>query len=67
MPLEATVYIRKKRHVTGKNYLYIHIPSRITSDSQFRFREGDKFKMVVEPEKGRITLYKLKKEKSGYR
>ncbi|MCS7110288.1 MAG: hypothetical protein NZ956_02310 [Candidatus Caldarchaeum sp.] len=65
MPLEATVHIRKKRHVSGKTYLYIHIPSKLTTDSQFRFREGDKLKMVVEPEKGRITLYRLKRLKSG--
>ncbi|MEM0440898.1 MAG: hypothetical protein QXF45_02460 [Candidatus Caldarchaeum sp.] len=65
MPLEAMVYIRKKRHVSGKTYLYIHIPSRVASDSQFRFRVGEKLRMVVEPEKGRITLQKMKTMKSG--
>lgn len=65
MPLEAVVHIRKKKHVTGKTYLYIHIPSKIATDSQFRFREGDKLKMIVEPEKGRITLYRVKKLKTG--
>ncbi|MEM0348719.1 MAG: hypothetical protein QXE96_00655 [Candidatus Caldarchaeum sp.] len=63
MPLEATVYIRKKRHASGKTYLYIHIPSKIASDSMFKFREGDKLKMVVDPRRGRIILLKQMKKK----
>ncbi len=63
MPLTATVHLRKKKHLSGKTYLYIHIPSKISSDSQFIFREGDKLEMTVEPEKGRIVLTRVKKGK----
>ncbi len=62
MPLYATVILRKKTHVSGKSYYYIHIPSRVGSDSQFVFREGDVFKMIVEPAKKRLVLLKLVKK-----
>ncbi len=59
MPLTAIVYLRKKIHVSGKSYYYIHIPAKIGSDSQFPFKEGDKLKMVVEPGKKRIVMTRL--------
>ncbi|MEM1945934.1 MAG: hypothetical protein QXH12_06575 [Candidatus Caldarchaeum sp.] len=61
MPLVATVYLRKKKHLSGKTYLYIHIPAKVSSDSQFIFREGDQLKMTVEPAKNRIILTRMKK------
>ncbi|MDJ0270305.1 MAG: hypothetical protein NXY59_07160 [Aigarchaeota archaeon] len=59
MPLTAIVYLRKKIHVSGKSYYYIHIPAKIGSDSQFPFKEGDKLKMVVQPGKKRIVMTRL--------
>ncbi|MEM0443983.1 MAG: hypothetical protein QXX49_07725 [Candidatus Caldarchaeum sp.] len=63
MPLVATVFLRKKRHLSGKTYFYIHVPSKISSDSQFVFREGERLKMVVLPRKGRIVLTRVKRSK----
>ncbi|MEM1943082.1 MAG: hypothetical protein QXO30_02950 [Candidatus Caldarchaeum sp.] len=63
MPLVATVFLRKKRHLSGKTYFYIHVPSKISSDSQFVFREGERLKMVVLPGKGRIVLTRVKRSK----
>ncbi|GBC69138.1 hypothetical protein HRbin01_00831 [archaeon HR01] len=69
MPLYARVVLRKKTHVSGRSYYYIHIPSKVGSDSQFIFREGDAFKMVVEPSKKRLVLSKIsgREKKSGRR
>ncbi|MCS7138046.1 MAG: hypothetical protein RMK31_03095 [Candidatus Caldarchaeum sp.] len=68
MPLAATVFLRKKKHLTGKTYFYIHIPSKISSDSQFIFREGEKLRMAVYPGKGRIVLTRVGKgRKRKYR
>jgi hypothetical protein len=68
MPLYARVVLRKKTHVSGRSYYYIHIPSKVGSDSQFIFREGDTFKMVVEPSKKMLILSKLSvKEKKRKR
>ncbi|MEM3031607.1 MAG: hypothetical protein QW756_04080 [Nitrososphaerota archaeon] len=67
MPLHATVVLRKKTHVSGKSYFYIHIPSRIGSDSQFTFKEGDAFKMVVDPSKNRLILSKLVRRRASGR
>ena len=58
MPLSATVYLRKKVHVSGKSYYYIHIPAKIGSDSQFPFREGDKLQLIVDPRRKKIVLTK---------
>ena len=59
MPLSATVYLRKKVHVSGKSYYYIHIPAKIGSDSQFPFKEGDKLQLTIDPHKKKIILTKI--------
>jgi hypothetical protein len=64
MPLVATVYLRRKRHVSGKNYFYIHVPSKVSSDSQFLFREGEPLKMYVDPAKKRIILTRVSKRRA---
>jgi len=61
MPLTATVVLRKKKHVSGKTYFYIHIPSKVSSDTQFKFREGEVFKLIVDPSRKRIILNSLGK------
>jgi len=47
--------------VSGKNYFYIHVPSKVSSDSQFLFREGEPLKMYVDPAKKRIILTRVSK------
>jgi len=59
MPLSAQVYLRKKIHISGKSYYYIHIPAKVGSDSQFPFKEGDKLQMVIDPSKKKIILTKV--------
>jgi len=63
MPLVATVYLRRKRHVSGKTYFYIHVPSKVSSDSQFLFREGEPLKMYVDPVKKQIILRRVTKRR----
>ena len=65
MPLAAQVHLRKKIHISGKSYYYIHIPAKIGSDSQFPFKEGDKLQMVIDPVKKKIILTKITERKKG--
>ena len=63
MPLSAQVHLRKKIHISGKSYYYIHIPAKVGSDSQFPFKEGDKLEMIIDPVKKKIVLVKAGKRK----
>ena len=53
--LQAKSYIRKKIHVSGNEYYYIHIPSKLAHDSQFPFRDGDELRIAVDV--SRIKVY----------
>ena len=66
--LQARSYLRKKVHVSGNEYYYIHIPSKLAHDSQFPFREGDELRIAVDTSKNRIIIEKMdsrKKKNSG--
>ena len=67
MPLSAEVYLRKKIHVSGKSYYYIHIPAKVGSDSQFPFKEGDRLEMIIDPAKKKIILVKVDRRKARSR
>ena len=67
MPLSAEVHLRKKIHVSGKSYYYIHIPAKVGSDSQFPFKEGDRLEMIIDPAKKKIILVKVDRRKARSR
>lgn len=58
--LTARGHLRKKVHVSGNEYFYIHIPSRLMHDSQFPFREGDELIISVDVSSSRIIIEKAK-------
>jgi len=59
MILKSEAYLRRKVHISGNKYYYIHVPAKISSDSQFPFREGDAFRMLIDTRKRRMTLLKI--------
>lgn len=60
--LKAKSYLRKKIHVSGNEYFYIHIPARLANDSQFPFREGDELDISVDVNKSRMIIEKVKRK-----
>ncbi len=57
--LKAKSHLRKKVHVSGNEYYYIHIPSKVAHDSQFPFREGDELMISVDVSSSRIIVQKI--------
>ncbi len=60
--LKAKSYLRKKIHVSGNEYFYIHIPARLAHDSQFPFKEGDELNISVDINKSRMIIEKVKRK-----
>lgn len=56
--LIARGHLRKKVHVSGHEYFYIHIPSRLTHDSQFPFSDGDELIISVDVNSSRMIIEK---------
>jgi len=61
--LQARSYIRKKIHVSGNEYYYIHIPSKLAHDSQFPFRDGDELRIAVDVSRNRMIIEKINGKK----
>jgi len=61
--LQAKSYIRKKIHVSGNEYYYIHIPSKLAHDSQFPFKDGDELRIAVDVSKNRMIIEKINGKK----
>jgi len=61
--LQAKSYIRKKIHVSGNEYYYIHIPSKLAHDSQFPFRDGDELRIAVDVSRNRMIIEKINGKK----
>ncbi len=60
--LTARGHLRKKVHVSGNEYFYIHIPSRLAHDSQFPFSEGDELVISVDVNSSKIIIEKANNE-----
>ena len=58
--LQAKSHLRKKIHVSGNEYYYIHIPAKLAHDSQFPFKEGDELKIAVDITKSRMIIEKVR-------
>lgn len=56
--LTARCHLRKKVHVSGHEYFYIHIPSKLTHDSQFPFSDGDELIISVDVSSSRMIIEK---------
>lgn len=61
--LQARSFIRKKIHVSGNEYYYIHIPSKLAHDSQFPFKDGDELRIAVDTSRNRIIIEKVNNRK----
>ncbi len=57
--LRAKSHLRKKVHVSGNEYYYIHIPSKIAHDSQFPFSEGDELMISVDVSSLKMIVQKI--------
>jgi len=57
--LRAKSHLRKKVHVSGNEYYYIHIPSKLAHDSQFPFSEGDELIISVDVSSSRMIVQKI--------
>ena len=65
--LQARSHLRKKIHVSGNEYYYIHIPARLAQDSQFPFKEGDELRIAVDTSKHRMIIEKVEKKRGRSR
>ncbi|MCF3652572.1 MAG: hypothetical protein L2C94_000100 [Aigarchaeota archaeon] len=63
--LTARGHLRKKVHVSGNEYFYIHIPSKLAHDSQFPFSEGDELIISVDVKSSRIIIEKANDGEGG--
>lgn len=63
--LQARSHLRKKTHVSGNEYYYIHIPAKLAHDSQFPFKEGDELKIAVDIARSRMIIEKVEKKRKG--
>lgn len=61
--LQARSYLRKKIHVSGNEYYYIHVPSKLAHDSQFPFKEGDELRISVDTSRNRMIIEKINNRK----
>jgi len=59
--LRARSHLRKKTHVSGNEYYYIHIPAKLAHDSQFPFKEGDELAISVDVNNSRMIIEKVSK------
>ena len=57
--LKAKSHLRKKIHVSGNEYYYIHIPAKLAHDSQFPFKEGDELAISVDVNNSRMIIEKI--------
>ena len=57
--LKARSHLRKKTHVSGNEYYYIHIPAKLAHDSQFPFKEGDELAISVDVNNSRMIIEKV--------
>jgi len=57
--LRAKSHLRKRVHVSGNEYYYIHIPSKLAHDSQFPFNEGDELLISVDVNSSKMIIQKL--------
>ena len=57
--LRARSHLRKKTHVSGNEYYYIHIPGKLAHDSQFPFKEGDELAISVDVNNSRMIIEKV--------
>jgi len=57
--LRARSHLRKKIHVSGNEYYYIHIPAKLAHDSQFPFKEGDELAISVDVNNSRMIIEKV--------
>ncbi|MCD6260189.1 MAG: hypothetical protein J7J28_00125 [Thaumarchaeota archaeon] len=57
--LRARSHLRKKTHVSGNEYYYIHIPAKLAHDSQFPFKEGDELAISVDVNNSRMIIEKV--------
>ena len=57
--LRARSHLRKKTHVSGNEYNYIHIPAKLAHDSQFPFKEGDELAISVDVNNSRMIIEKV--------
>ena len=60
--LKAKSHLRKKIHVSGNEYYYIHIPAKLAHDSQFPFKEGDELAISVDVNNSRMIIEKISKK-----
>ncbi|RLG05591.1 MAG: hypothetical protein DRN65_06765 [Thaumarchaeota archaeon] len=65
--LRARSHLRKKVHVSGNEYYYIHIPAKLAHDSQFPFREGDELAISIDVNSSKMIIQKLNKKSSRSR
>lgn len=65
--LTARGHLRKKVHVSGNTYYYIHIPSKLAHDSQFPFSEGDELIISVDVSSSRMIIEKIGDGEGGGR
>lgn len=62
--LRARSHLRKKAHVSGNEYYYIHIPAKLAHDSQFPFKEGDELAISIDVDSSKIIIQKINKKSS---
>ena len=62
--LRAKSHLRKKVHVSGNEYYYIHIPAKLAHDSQFPFKEGDELAISVDVNSSKMIIQKVSKRSS---
>lgn len=62
--LRARSHLRKKVHVNGNEYYYIHIPAKLAHDSQFPFKEGDELAISIDVNSSKMIIQKLNKKSS---
>jgi len=62
--LKAKSHLRKKVHVSGNEYYYIHIPAKLAHDSQFPFKEGDELTIYVDANSSKMIIQKVEKKRS---
>lgn len=63
--LQARGFLRKKTHVSGNEYYYIHIPAKLARDSQFPFKDGDELRIAVDTFRNRMIVEKVGVSREG--
>lgn len=65
--LRAKSHLRKKVHVSGNEYYYIHIPAKLAYDSQFPFKEGDELTILIDVNSSKMIIQKVGKKSTKNR